>query len=186
MSQILLLDIETTNFQNKGGKIVEIGIAELDTETGDIKKLFDEVTHEDGITRKEVENSWIVKNSDLTVEMIRTSKNLKHYKKVIQEILYRHFKGCTAYNNVFDFGFMGSRGLIFPKRLPCPMKLMTPVCKIPSSFKKNDYKWPTAQESYDFLFPGTGYVEKHRAYDDAHHEAEIVFELIKRGVFIFE
>ena len=74
MSKILIIDIETTGFLDKGGKIVEVGIVELDTETGSRKIIFDKVTHEKGITRAEVENSWIINNSDLKVEDVKAFK----------------------------------------------------------------------------------------------------------------
>ena len=36
MKKILILDIETTGFLNQGGSIVEIGIVELNLDTGEI------------------------------------------------------------------------------------------------------------------------------------------------------
>jgi DNA polymerase III epsilon subunit-like protein len=72
MVKILIIDIETTGFTPKTGKIVEIGIVELDLANGEKKIIFDQVVHESGITIEELEKSWIVKNSSLTVEMIIT------------------------------------------------------------------------------------------------------------------
>lgn len=181
MSHILIVDIETTGFLNKGGKIVEIGIAELDLETGNRKILFDQVMHERPITMAEVADAWIIKNSSLTVEQVQNSKQLIEYKKEIQEILYRYHKGATAFNNKFDFDFMEDRGFVFPRKLPCPMLLATDICKLPGKY--GSYKWPKVQEAYDFFFGKTDYVEEHRGADDAMHEAEIVYELYKRGIF---
>jgi len=42
------------------------------------------------------------------------------------------------------------------------------------------------QEAWDNLFPNTNYREKHRAVDDAIHEAKIVFEMYKRGDYKVE
>jgi len=181
MSKILLIDIETTGFLNQGGKIVEIGIVELDLSNGEKKIIFDKVMHEKGITKEEVENSWIVTNGYMTVEEIRQSKSLNFYFKEIQEILNKYPLGATAFNNDFDFGFMENRGFVFPKKLPCPMKLSTDICKIPSP--RGGYKWPKAQEAFDFFFGKTDYVEIHRGADDAFHECDIVFELYKQGIF---
>lgn len=180
MEKILIVDIETTGFLQEGGKIVEVGIVELDLSSGDKKIVFDQVTHEKGITREEVENSWIVKNSTLTIEDIRTSKSLDLLRSEIQSILNSYQHGSTAYNNVFDFGFMEHRGFVFPKKLACPMKIATNICKIP---KIGGYKWPNVQEAHEFLFGKTGYIESHRGADDAFHEADIVFELYKMGKF---
>jgi DNA polymerase-3 subunit epsilon len=55
------------------------------------------------------------------------------------------------------------------------------VCKIPGNYGK--YKWPKVEEAYDFFFPNNNYVEKHRGADDAFHEADIVYELHKIGLF---
>lgn len=181
--RILILDIETTGFLNEGGKIVEVGIVELDLETGNKKILFDEVTHEKGITLEEVEKSWIINNSSLTVNDVRHSKRLDLLKPQIQEIIDAYPQGATAYNNKFDFDFLESRKFYFPKKLACPMILSTDIVKIPSLHKYSNYKWPKVEEAYDYFFPDNDYVEKHRGADDAFHEADIVYELYKRGVF---
>lgn len=189
MTEILILDIETTNFLDKGGKIVEIGMCALDLDTGNIRKLFDEVMHERPITVDEVMNSWIVNNSDLTVADIRHSRQLLEYKPSIQSIIDEFPLGATAFNNVFDFGFMEDRGFFFPKKLHCPMVLSCEVMRLPPTARMKKYrpdikyKNPNVQQAWDYFFGKTGYVEKHRGYDDAEHEALIVYELYKRGVF---
>jgi len=183
MEKILIIDIETTGFLTAGGKIVEVGIVELNLANGERKIIFSEVCHENGITKEEVEKSWIVNNSTLTVDEIRHSKNLNVLKPRIQAILNSYPAGATAFNNVFDFGFMENRGFVFPKKLACPMLLSTDIVKIPSPFRAGTFKWPKVQEAYDFFFGQNDYVEQHRGADDAFHEAEIVYELFKRGVF---
>jgi len=183
MKKILIIDIETTDFFDRGGKIVEIGIVELDLNSGNTEILFDNVMHERPITLAEVQNAWIVKNSDLTVEAIRRSEQLEFYRAEIQQILNGCPAGATAYNNEFDFGFMEDRGFVFPKKLPCPMKLSTNICKLPKR-RGSGYKWPNVQECWNHFFgETTGYVEKHRGADDAAHESKIVYELYKMGVF---
>jgi len=186
--EILILDIETTKFLNNGGKIIEIGIVSLNLETGERKIIFSEFCHEAGITLKEVEDSWIIENSDITVEDIRQSKKLFILQPKIQEIINSYPLGATAFNNDFDFGFMESRGFVFPKKLPCPMKLSVDVLKIPPTAKMvkagfNKFKTPNVQEAYNYFFPNNTYIEQHRGADDAFHEAEIVWELYKLGIF---
>ena len=180
-SKILIIDIETTGFLQSGGKIVEIGIVELDLSNGERTVIYDEVCHESGISLNEVKNSWIVKNSDLTVEKIRHSKNLEKLKPEIQSIINSYPLGATAFNNAFDFGFLEDRGFVFPKKLPCPMKLATDICKLPSP--RGGFKWPKVEEAHLFLFGDVGYIEKHRGADDAFFEAEIVYELYNRQIF---
>lgn len=181
MSKILIIDLETTNFLNRGGKIVEVGIVELDLNTGERKIVIDEVCHEKGITRDEVVNSWIVNNSSLTVEAIRKSKDLELLRGDIQHVLSAYPDGATAFNNKFDFEFLEDRGFMLPKKLDCPMLISTDICKIRG--KRGGYKWPKVQEAYDFFFGKTDYIEQHRGADDALHEAEIVYELYKLGKF---
>jgi len=179
---ILILDIETTGFLQSGGKIVEIGVVELDLSNGNRKIIFDEVCHERPITREHVENSWIVKNSDLTLHAIQHSKQLIHLQPAVQEILNDYPVGATAFNNAFDFGFLENRGFRFPSKLPCPMKLSTDICKLPKQGGYG-YKWPKVEEAHKYFFGDVGYIEKHRGADDAFYEAEIVYELYKRGIF---
>jgi len=182
MSNILIIDIETTDFQARNGKIVEVGIVDLNLNTGERKIIFDKVCHERPITREHVEKSWIVNNSDLNVTDIQRSPQLIHIQAEIQEIINNYPLGATAFNNAFDFGFLESRGFIFPKKLGCPMKLSTDLCRLP---KKTGYgwKWPSVEEAHRYFFGEVGYIEKHRGADDAYFEAEIVYELYKRGVF---
>lgn len=181
MNKILILDIETTGFQNQGGKIVEVGIVELCLETANRIILFDEVCHEQGITLEELEKSWIIKNSDLTPQMVKYSGSLESKRKRIDKILQDYPLGATAFNNAFDFCFLESRGFAFPKKLPCPMKLATDICQLPSP--RGGYKWPKVEEAHLHFFGDVGYVEKHRGADDAFFEAEIVYELYKLGIF---
>jgi DNA polymerase-3 subunit epsilon len=51
-----------------------------------------------------------------------------------------------------------------------------------TTIHSNGSKW-AGQEAYDFFFGKTDYIETHRGADDAFHEAEIVYELYKRGIF---
>jgi len=44
-------------------------------------------------------------------------------------------------------------------------------------------KWPKVEEAWEFFFSDVEYKEKHRALDDARHEALIAYELFKLGYF---
>jgi len=180
--KILIIDIETTGFLQNGGKIVEVGAVELCLETGQKKIMYDEVTHEKGITKQEVEESWIISNSDLSLDDIRYSKSLDELKPEIQMLIDIYPNGATAFNNAFDFGFLEDRGFIFPKKLACPMKLSTNICQLPKK-TGSGYKWPNVMEAHKHFFGDVGYIEKHRGADDAFHEADIVFKLYQIGIF---
>lgn len=180
--KILIIDLETTGFLQQGGKIVEIGIVELNLLNGEKKIVYDKVCHERPITKKEVEESWIVKNSTMSVFDIQNSRQLIYLKPEIQKILNDYPTGATAYNNAFDFGFMENRGFYFPKKLPCPMKLSTDICKIPHK-NRQGIKWPNFEEAKEFFLGKSDYIEKHRGADDAYHEADLVYHLFKIGIF---
>lgn len=182
--KILILDIETTGFLDKGGKIVEVGIVELDLENGKKEIIFNEVCHEKGITLEEISNSWIVQNSDLNINLVKYSGTLESKRNRIQYILDSYKLGATAFNNAFDFGFLENRGFVFPKKLPCPMKLSTDICKLPNP--RGGYKWPKVEEAHLHFFGDIGYVEKHRGADDAFYEADIVLKLYQDGIFKLE
>lgn len=177
MKKILVIDIETTGFLNNGGKIVEVGIVELGLADGKSKILFDNVCHETPITKEEVQNSWICKNGYMCVEEIQHSKNLKTYLPEIQKIIDSYENGATTFNRSFDINFLTDRGIVFKKLLPCPMALSILVCRIPPTenmkrWKPNiKFKTPNAQEVYNYFFPDSKYIEKHRGADDALHEA---------------
>ena len=178
METIAVVDIETTGFSSSRDAILEVGIAELNLKTGKIEPLYDALVKEAHFTADH-EKSWIFDNSDLDYEHILKAEPLDIEK--IQEILNTYH--ATAYNKVFDFGFLKNRGLEV-KELPCPMLLATNVCKIPSPKRPGSYKWPKVQESWDIFFgKEEEYIEKHRGLDDAIHEAKIVFYLFQQGVF---
>ncbi len=173
--RILVVDIETTGLKPKKDLIVEIGIVELDLETGNKKIVYNKLVKEESFGEQH-SDSWVFNNSDLKYDDVLNASELNIEE--IQQIMNDNL--VTAYNKSFDFGFLKSRGLIITE-LPCPMMLMTPICKLPGNF--GNYKWPSVQEAWDFLFKETDYVELHRGADDALHEADIVYELYKRGVF---
>lgn len=176
MNEILVLDIETTGFNTKIDYIVEVGIVKLNLDTGDIQPILNYVVHEDGITEEAIAKSWIVNNSSLTVEQVKYSVNFKRIKDIIQKLADRY--PCTAFNRKFDFSFLESRGLTFNQKYPCPMLGLTPIIKLPATNPRfGKYKYPKVQEAYDYFFPDNDYVEQHRGFDDAEHEAQIIYKL---------
>lgn len=184
--EILIIDIETTDLHPSTGFIVEVGIVALNLATGERKIVLDTLCREQGMSAKD-RHAWIFTNSTLSVDEVRGAMDLQDLLPQIQEIINLYPAGATAYNRSFDFGFLEDRGVTFPKALPCPMKLATPVCKIPSRHPRHgQYKWPNVEECWNFLFPDLPYIELHRGADDAMHEAKIVYELYKNGHFKME
>ena len=155
--KILVLDLETTGFLQKGGQIVEIGIVSLDLENGEKEILFDSLCKEPGMTLTDIEEAWIVKNSNMNPLEVWNAPMLEDIREEVQKVLNDYPNGATAFNNAFDFGFMEDRGFTFPRKLKCPMKLSTDICQIPHKNGRRGYKWPSVQEAWDFFFGDTGY-----------------------------
>ncbi len=180
MVKIAVIDIETTGLNPKNDLILEIGIAELDLDAGITDILFDSYVREPTFG-EEHRDSWIFKNSDLSFEEIKKASLLDKFRQELQNIFNKY--PITAFNKLFDLGFLKARGFEFAHELPCIMLTSTDICKIPHRNGGYGYKWPKAQEAWDFFFPKSDYIEKHRAADDAVHEAKILLELIKLGKF---
>ena len=185
-NKILVTDIETTNFLNQGGSIVEIAIVELDLDNGNIKVLLDTLCREKMLTAKHRKDpfGWIFKNSDLKIEDVRNASSFDSIKQKVQEIINTYQNGITAFNRIFDISFLQDRGIIFPKLQPCPMIVLTNIIQLPGKF--GSYKWPKVEEAYKFLFPNEEYIEKHRGADDAVHEAKIIYEMFLKGWYVID
>jgi DNA polymerase III subunit epsilon len=184
--KIAVLDIETTGRHPNNGTIVELGIVLLDLNTHFKTKLLDSTCRESNFETKyeatNLEQSWVFQNSTLTLNEVRSGPSWEEIAPKIQIILNKF--PVTAYNKEFDFGFLRDRKIKIPRELACPMIKATPVLKIPGFYDK--YKWPSVQESWNYFFPKhQDYQETHRAYDDAQHEAEIVFALYQIGAWKF-
>jgi DNA polymerase III subunit epsilon len=184
MTEISVVDIETSGFQYQGGLIVEIGIVSLDLQTGNVSNQLSEIVKENGFGEKHTRDphGWIFKNSDLQYEDVLRASNLLKIIPQIQAVFDKYPYGATAFNKQFDFGFLKSRGLRI-KELPCIMLSASPVVNLPPNPGYRDPKWPKVQDAWDFFFPNSGYIETHRALDDARHEALIAYELYKLGKF---
>ena len=174
---IAVVDIETTGFSHKEDCIVEIGICELDLNSGNCRELFNKRIHENHFSSQH-RSAWIFKNSDLKNEDILNAKPLEMYRTRLQRIF--NLYPTTAFNKRFDLDYLKDRGFLI-NELPCPMIIATDILKLPPKKASTLYKWPTVEETWEYLFPDIKYVEKHRSYDDAFHEALIIFELYKRN-----
>jgi len=180
LDRVAVIDIETTGLDPINDLIIEIGIIELNLKTGETKILFDSFVKEPEFG-EEHRDSWIFNNSDITFEDIENAPLFESFKKKINEIFSKY--PTTAFNKSFDLGFLKVRGIYIPKELPCIMRTATNICRIPFPNGGSGYKWPKCQEAWDFFYPNSEYIEKHRAADDAIHEAKILFELFSRGHF---
>ncbi len=174
---IAVVDIETTGFSHQKDCIVEIGICELDLNSGVCRELFNKIIKEDHFSSHH-QKSWIFENSDLKYEDVLNAKPLTVYKKDLQNIFDKY--SATAYNRKFDFDYLINRGFII-RKLPCPMIVATDILKLHPKKVGKRYKWPKVEEAWIYYFPNKECIEEHRAYDDTLHEALIVYEMYKRN-----
>ncbi len=181
-NRVAVIDVETTGLNPIYDLIIEIGIIELNLKTGETKIIFDSFVKEPKFG-EEHRDSWIFDNSDISFEDIENAPLLDNFKEDLHEIFKKY--PTTAFNKSFDLGFLKYRGIKILKELPCIMKTATNICRILFPNGGSRYKWPSCQEAWDYFFPNSDYNEKHRAADDAIHEAKILFELISRGHFPF-
>jgi len=178
--KISVVDIETTGLNVDIDYIVEIGIVDLDLDTGKIKVIYDKIVRELGFGEHN-RNDWIFLNSDLNYKLVEKAPLLNELREDIQDILIK--RQITAFNKSFDLGFLKDRGFIIPNELPCIMKSATNICKIPFPRNPYKYKWPKVEEAWNYFFPEEFYIEKHRAADDAKHEARILYEMYRLGYY---
>lgn len=177
IKKIGVVDLETTGLNSKIDSIVEIAVVSLDLETGEVETLYNQLVKE---TEYINEYGWIFENSDLSPEKVNNAQPLEFLKLASIFVNYP----MTAYNKNFDISFLRKRGFKISNILPCPMKILTPICKIPSRNFHSTYKYPSFKEAWAFTFPDKKYKQSHRALDDATHEAQLIFELYKRGIYL--
>ncbi len=174
--KILVVDLETTGFFAKSDAIVEIGISLVDTKTKKVKLVFDNVVKHGKFKKWKHKDSWIFKNTTLTVEDVEKANSLRSYYKEIQTLFDKY--PMTAYNKSFDIRFLEANGFKV-KDVKCLMKTATQYSKLKN--KKGGVKVPSVEEIYNQFFM-TGdevYIEEHRAGADAMDEGKILLHMVE-------
>jgi len=178
---VLIGDVGTTDLQPSKGCLLEVGLVELNLKNGKIKPLFDEVFREKGLSAKD-RKAWLFENGYMTHEEVRVSEPFEVYEQEIQSILDK-YENISFWNSSFDCGWLRSRGFSLPNELPCPMKTSAKWFDLPYKSGRGRGKFASVDEAWVHLMgENTGYKEIHRAGDDAIHEAEIMYQLYKKGV----
>jgi DNA polymerase III epsilon subunit-like protein len=172
--EILVVDLETTGFDSKTDLIVEIGIALVDTDTKEIKMVFDKPIKETGFDYETHKNSWIFENTTLTPEDIMSAKSIEEYFDEIQG-LFDKYK-MTAFNKTFDIRFLTRCGFKMDD-VDCIMRSATKYSRYVKPDGKK--KIPSVEEIYRQFFLTEEYIEEHRAGQDALDEAKILLKLVE-------
>lgn len=115
---MLVIDIETTHLSKDKGHIVEVGIVRLSLGTGGCEAVYNRPIYEEGLTVEELRGSWFYANSDFNkTDMLRMHPlNAPEIQKIIDQ----DPDGATAYNSLFDFGWLESRGADVPVQATRP------------------------------------------------------------------
>jgi len=177
--EILVLDIETTGLNPVTDYILELGMVALNLNSGNVTVLFDQVFRDPRLTAKH-RNSWIFENGFMQIDEVRNAMPMSEYSTEIEEILSRYYGRITAWNRDFDSAFLKNCGFNLGPDIHCPMKESVNYFKLDGPY---GYKWPKAQEAWDFLFPETPMIELHRGLADSKMEAAIIYELYQRKVY---
>lgn len=180
--EILVVDIETANIDvTKDWRdvenclICEIGIVNLNLDSGEIIPVFNQTCREDDSPDPE---SWVFKNTSLTCQMIAESAHFEKFKDELQEIFNR--KPVTSWDHDFDLLHLEcpSRCLTIPSKFWDPMRTLTNFLKIPFD-SGTGYKWPKVTEAFKHFYPNEKWQQNHRAIDDAKIEADIIYQAIE-------
>jgi DNA polymerase III epsilon subunit-like protein len=178
--EIIVVDIETgvieptlNNYDIDNCLICEIGIVNLNLETGESRVIYDRTCQERPGAHP---SSWVFKNTSLTLKEVTDSQHFHDLKPTIQELL-DDSKPVTSWNHDFDFAILESRGLKIPIKFWDPKTTLKHFLEIhhPSG---QGYKWPSVQEAYKYFNPDKIYQQTHRAIQDAKIEAEIIYQAV--------
>lgn len=179
---ILVVDIENGNIDSKRDPwhiencvICEIGIAQLDLDTGRIKPIFCQICREDNHPDP---NSWVFQETSLTCEEVSESNHFNEFKDELQKLFDE--LPVTSWGHDFDLARLEhpSRGLVIPTKFWDPKTTLTDFLEIPSSYGYG-YKWPKVTEAYEYFY-SKKMRQTHRAVDDALVEAEIIIKAIEK------
>jgi len=176
--KLLVVDIETSGFVKHLDVIVEIGIALVDTETKEIKLVFDKLVKDEVWNYKKHKNAWIFKNSSLKPEDVESAESIEVYRDEIQALFDKY--QMTAYNKTFDIGFLSRAGFEM-NSVKCLMVTAKKYSKLLT--KSGGKKTPSVEEIYNQFFINENnspvYVEEHRGGADAIDEAKILLHMVE-------
>jgi DNA polymerase-3 subunit epsilon len=187
--EIFVLDTETTGLD--GGPrdvVVDIGICSVDLTEGKVRDVYSSVVGYDvsewGDHRSK---AWIFGNSDLTLDMVAAAPPLFKVKEDITKLLKG--KIVTSYNVPFDMDrFLyrepwQMRGVF--NVCTDIMKAATDVCKLPSEYYGQSYKYPKLDHAYNTMVKGdpagVGNKQDHRALSDARMASFVMIEMFRSG-----
>ena len=177
--KILVVDLETGMIDAVGDPfdpgncvICEIGIVRLDLATGEVSEVVNKICREGPPCHGD---SWIFRNSSLTLDQVSCSITLADLRNDVQFVLAGGLP-VTSWGHGFDLRILESRGYAIPLRFWDPLRTLAPYLGMPSPYGYG-WKWPSVEEAYAFFHPWKAlYTLSHRAVEDALTEASIIYD----------
>jgi DNA polymerase-3 subunit epsilon len=191
MKNLLIIDTETDSTNPDLANILELALARLDLETGQVDIVFDSLILPDRpYLPGELEECWWMQHSHVPVSFIQTALKFSEVRNDFAAILA--VAPVTAYNLYYDRRVLRRHGLPIENVWPCLMQTCTPILKLPGHYHNpfpshygpddyGDYKYPKFTEAWNYFFPDLPFVERHRAAWDALHEAKLAYRLYRDG-----
>lgn len=177
---IMVVDLETGQIDTskslqdlENNVICEIGIANLDLDSGSIKPVFSQICKEDIAPNPK---SWVFECTSLTCKQVSESNHFNEFKEQLQDIFNDNL--VTSWGHDFDLANLEHRGLVIARKFWDPKRTLTNFLKIPSS-EWDGFKWPKVTEAYQYFY-GKPMQQTHRAVDDAIVEAEIILKATEK------
>ena len=175
--EIIIVDIETgvieptlNSYEIDNCLICEIGMVNLDMETGETTVIYDGTCQENPGAHP---SSWVFKHTSLTLQEVTDSPHFHELKPPLQELLDDP-RPVTSWSHDFDIAILESRGLKIPNKFWDPKTTLKHLLKIhhPSG---QGHKWPSVQEAHNYFNPDKTLEQTHRATQDAQIEADIIY-----------
>lgn len=175
--KIYVVDTETDNVKPQYANILEIGMACVDLSSGNIELLFDSLVCPPG--PEAWCDCWFMNHAGIDPKLVRAAPKFTDIKDGIEA--YLSLGPITAFNLSFDLQVLNKHYVRAPMTWPCLMLTTKDILKLPGRY--GDWKYPKFSEAWSFFFPTEPFEEKHRAGDDALHEAKLALALYQRGYF---
>lgn len=187
--RVFVVDTETTGLCgcDRGDRVVDIGIVEVDTEMGTVMPVYSEIVGYDVSGWSENQkNAWIFSHSDLTLDMVARAEPLEEIARDVRLILDGNV--ATSYNEAFDFDKFLFKS---PWNVDCalaPDIMLRAHRLIDGDHLFSDgSSWPKLETAYRGLCPDDPAhldgPQAHRALSDAVVASHVMLALIGRGEY---
>lgn len=187
--RVFVVDTETTGLCgcDRGDRVVDIGIVEVDTERGTVMPVYSEIVGYDvsGWSEDQI-NAWIFSHSDLTLDMVARAEPLEEIARDVRLILDGNV--AASYNEAFDFDKFLFKS---PWNVDCalaPDIMLRAHRLIDGDHLFSDgSSWPKLETAYRGLCPDDPAhldgPQAHRALSDAVVASYVMLALIGRGEY---